>query len=210
MIRLRTILKLVSWASDFFACQGIDSPRIDAEILLSHALTLRRIDLYLQPERTLSAVELDRFCRMVSRRGAREPVAYITEEREFWSLSLQVTPKVLIPSPETECLVEGALSALKRLNTPGPKHILDLGTGSGAIILAVASECPQDVCFATDRSPEALCGCSGKCPPSFLRNPGHLSGRGLVFAGCKPRPLMSFCQTRPTSGGVISPGFSPK
>jgi release factor glutamine methyltransferase len=151
-----TILKLISWTRDYFASRNIESARADAEILLAHCLSLRRIDLYVQHEKPLTGEELTRFRGLVKRRARREPVAYITGEKEFWSLPLKVTPAVLIPRPETECLVEAALAVLSKDEFPGPRRILDLGTGSGAIVLALAVERPGDDFFATDRSGEAL------------------------------------------------------
>jgi release factor glutamine methyltransferase len=151
-----TILRLLSWTSDYFASHDIEHPRADAEILLAHSLGLRRIDLYVQYDKPLTDVELARFRKLVRRRGRREPVAYITGEKEFWSLPLKVAPEVLIPRPETECLVEEALAVLSKKEGSGPGRILDLGTGSGAIILALAAERPHDVLVAVDRSASAL------------------------------------------------------
>jgi release factor glutamine methyltransferase len=151
-----TILKLLSRTGEYFTSHDIENPRADAEILLAHCLGLNRIDLYVQYDKPLSAEELSRYREMVRRRGRREPVAYITGEKEFWSLSLKVTPDVLIPRPETECLVEAALAALEKSVGPGHGRVLDLGTGSGAIILALAAERPNDHLVAVDRSASAL------------------------------------------------------
>jgi release factor glutamine methyltransferase len=151
-----TILKLLSWTSDYFASRNIETPRTDAEILLAYSLSLRRIDLYVQHEKPLNQEELKRFRALVRRRALREPVAYIIGEKEFWSLALKVTPAVLIPRPETECLVEAALAILSTGGDSVPKRILDLGTGSGAIVLSLATERPRDVFAATDQSDAAL------------------------------------------------------
>jgi release factor glutamine methyltransferase len=151
-----TILRLLSWTSEYFASNDIEHPRADAEILLAHSLGLRRIDLYVQYDKPLTGEELARFRELVRRRAGREPVAYITGEKEFWSLPLKVTPEVLIPRPETECLVEAALAVFLKKEGGDPVRILDLGTGSGAIILALAAERPHDVLVAIDRSPSAL------------------------------------------------------
>jgi release factor glutamine methyltransferase len=151
-----TILKLLSWTRDYFISREIENGRADAEILLAHCLGLRRIDLYVQYEKPLSGEELDRFRGFVKRRARREPVAYITGEKEFWSLALKVGPAVLIPRPETECLVEAALAVLPKDGSYGPRRVLDLGTGSGAIALALAVERPGDEIIATDLSEEAL------------------------------------------------------
>ncbi len=151
-----TILKLLSRTSEYFATRDIEHPRTDAEILLAHSLGLRRIDLYVQYDKPLTPEELTRFRELVRRRARREPVAYITGEKEFWSLALKVTPAVLIPRPETECLVEACLSVLSKDEAYGVRRILDLGTGSGAIILALAAERPGDRFIAVDQSDEAL------------------------------------------------------
>jgi release factor glutamine methyltransferase len=151
-----TILRLLSWTSEYFASHDIENPRADAEILLAHSLGLRRIDLYVQHDKPLTSEELTLFRGMVRRRGRREPVAYITGEKEFWSLPLKVTPEVLIPRPETECLVEAALEILSKDKTARAGRVLDLGTGSGAIVLSLATERPHDVLVAVERSPAAL------------------------------------------------------
>lgn len=151
-----TILTLLSRTSEYFASRDIEHPRADAEILLAHSLGLRRIDLYVQYDKPLTREELARFREMVRRRARREPVAYITGEKEFWSLPLKTTPAVLIPRPETECLVEAALAFLSKDEGTHGKKILDLGTGSGAIVLALAAERSHDDFVAVDRSPSAL------------------------------------------------------
>ncbi len=151
-----TILKLLSWTSDYFASRSIENPRADAEILLGYTLGLRRIDLYVQYDKPLTQQELARFRGTIQRRVQREPVAYITGEKEFWSLELKVTPDVLIPRPETECLVETALAVISEKPEQGTRRILELGTGSGAIILALAAERPGDTLWATDQSEKAL------------------------------------------------------
>lgn len=150
-----TVLALLRRATDHLREQGIDSPRATAEILLAHALGCRRIDLYLRFDQPVEAAERDRFRDLVRRRLRREPVAYITGFREFWSLPLAVDASVLIPRPETECLVEAALAVLPE-TTPGPKRILDLGTGSGAVILALAKERPGHRFVASDCSAAAI------------------------------------------------------
>jgi len=147
-----TIANLLKWATSYFDSYKIDSPRMTAEILLAHALKIKRIDLYLQYDKPLSQQELSKFKTLIKRRIRHEPVAYITGSREFWSIDLTITKDVLIPRPDTECLVETALPLLPHKAADPPKHILELGTGSGAVIIALASERPGHLFFASDLS----------------------------------------------------------
>jgi release factor glutamine methyltransferase len=155
-----TIIKLLKWTTSYFKSHDIDSPRSTAEILLAHVLNLKRIDLYLRYDQPLSLNELSKFKDVIKRRIDREPVAYIVGVKEFWSMDFTITKDVLIPRPETECLVEAALSLLpenKRYDIKStPKRIIELGTGSGAVILAMASMRPNHTFFASDRSVEAV------------------------------------------------------
>ncbi len=126
--------------------------RLDTEVLLCHCLAKPRSYLRAWPERLLSEAELAAFNGLLSRRQTGEPIAYITGEREFWSLPLKASPATLIPRPETELLVETALG----LNLPEDCQALDLGTGTGAIALALAKERPAWIITATDYSAEAV------------------------------------------------------
>src|SRR5579872_4265674 len=117
--------------------QTSDTPRLDAEMLLSHALKRPRAYLHAHPEDAPGPEALGEFQRLLAARRRGEPCAYLTAEREFWSMPLKVTPATLIPRPETELLVE---EALRRIPVDGRWQMLDLGTGSGAIALAIARE----------------------------------------------------------------------
>jgi release factor glutamine methyltransferase len=145
-----TIIKIIQWATSYLKSHDIDSPRATGEILLAHALGAERIDLYLNFDQPLVADELKTFKTLIKRRISREPVAYILGVKEFWSLDLKVTGDVLIPRPETECLVEAALELMSKDSSMKPQRILDLGTGSGAIVIALASKQPRHVYFASD------------------------------------------------------------
>lgn len=147
-----TILRVLQWTTGHFKRKGVEQPRANAEVLLAHVLEMERIGLYLHYDKPLGKTELARYRECVRRRTAREPSQYITGKQEFWSLEFEVTPAVLIPRPETEILVERAAALLKNANAT----VLDLGTGSGVIAVALAHECPSLRIVATDRSPEAL------------------------------------------------------
>ncbi len=147
------------------ACTTI--PRQDAELLFAHALGRDRAWLFAHATDTLAAGEADAFEALVARRAAGEPVAYLTGRRGFWTLDLEVTPDTLIPRPETEVLVE---LALQRLDPDGPARVADLGTGSGAIALAIASERPLAAVVATDASKAALAVAVRNAQAHGLRN----------------------------------------
>jgi release factor glutamine methyltransferase len=133
---------------------GIESGRLDAELLLGHVLGMSREQLVIGASMSLSQQQWQEYESILLRRLAAEPTAYITGRQEFWSKDFRVTPDVLIPRPETECLVEVALKLAAKW--PEPLRILDLGTGSGAIAIAVAGELPKAEIFATDISHAAL------------------------------------------------------
>jgi len=149
-----TVLKVLRWTTEFFQKKGVRSPRLDAEVLLAYLLGTDRVGLYLDHDKPLKEEELAAFREMIQRRIAGEPVAYITGEKEFWSLSFKVTPACLIPRPETEVLVEEAIRAAA--DAPHPLRILDIGTGCGAVAIALAKELAESEVWATDRSPYAL------------------------------------------------------
>lgn len=130
-----------------------DSPRLDAELLLTQAIDVPRSYLFAHPEDTLDSSASERFFSAIARREKGEPIAYIHGEKEFWSLNLMVSPDTLVPRPETEVLVQEALALIPE---DCEADILDLGTGSGAIALAIASERPEVRVVATDISKSAL------------------------------------------------------
>lgn len=149
----RTVLDYLNRSRRFLEGKRIESARLEAEILLAHVLGCRRLDLYLAYDRALSAGEVDRYRELVTRRAQRVPTAYLTGRREFFGLELAVTPDVLIPRPETELLVEEALEHLRGREAP---RVVDVGTGSGCIAVALAARRPDVVVDAVDRSGAAL------------------------------------------------------
>ncbi len=149
-----TLLEVLQRATGFLEAHGSSSPRLDAELLLAHALGVRRLDLYLQFERPLADAELAPYRELVARRGKGEPVAYLTGRKEFMGLEFEVTPDVLVPNPDTEVLVQRAVE-WGRAN-PARRRFADVGTGSGCIAVAVAHYLPEATVDATDVSPEAL------------------------------------------------------
>ena len=143
-----------------------ESARLDAEVLLGHVLQQQRSYFHAWPEKQLPAEHRKRFRQLLQQRLKGTPVAYLTGEREFWSLPLTVTADTLIPRPETETLVA---QALQRIPAGRPQLIADLGTGSGAIALAIARERPQCRIIATDISPAAIAVASGNARRLGLR-----------------------------------------
>lgn len=151
--RAWTVLELLRWTTAHFAERGIETARLDAECLLAHALGSSRLRLYLDYDKPIAESERAGFRELVRRRaGERIPVSQLVGRKEFWSLPLRVTREVLTPRPETETLVAAALELLPE----GAPRVLDVGTGSGAIALAIAHERPDARITATDVSEEAL------------------------------------------------------
>ncbi len=146
---------ILQWTGQYFADKGVESPRLDAEVLLSHILGKDRLYLYVHFEQPLEDSELAAFRAAVLRRAKREPVAYIIGQKEFMGHMFNVGPAVLVPRPDTEILVEAVLEKL-RVIPDGKLRLLDIGTGSGAIIISLLKELPEAVGVAVDLSPEAL------------------------------------------------------
>jgi len=148
-----TVGRLLTWTTDWLAARGSESPRLDAEVLLAHVRGCPRIALYTAFETVVPDAERSRFRELVKRRGEGEPVAYLVGSREFFSIPFVVTKDVLIPRPETEALVVRVLDLAKELSAP---RIVDVGTGSGAIAVAVAKHLPKASLAAADLSPAAV------------------------------------------------------
>jgi release factor glutamine methyltransferase len=163
-----TVLEVIQRSAEFLARKGVESPRLQAELLLAHLLKLPRLQLYLNFERTLTPQELERFRDCIRRRGRREPLQHIIGSISFCGLELAVNRHVLVPRPETELLAESAWgflnqrsSAARLQDAPAPAPdqpptALDFGTGSGCLAIALAVKCPAARVDALDISPEAL------------------------------------------------------
>jgi len=153
-VPLWTIESVLRWAIDDFRARGIDNPRLDAELLLGHALGTTRIQLIVDAKRPLDEGELGRLRELVKRRRAREPMAYILGVREFYGRPFRVDRRVLVPRPDTETLVEAALARTRAVSMC--MRAIDLCTGSGCVAVSIARERPTASVFATDVSADAL------------------------------------------------------
>jgi len=170
-----TIQKLLNWITGYFTDKGIDSPRLSAELLLSHVLGLKRIELYTQFDKAPDKQQLHQVHDLVKRAGQNEPIAYLTGKTEFYSLELNITPDCMVPRPETELLVERAIEFLRTRAAENPamqsilqeghipdaarsgtQFVCDLCTGSGCIAVAIAKNFPDASIIATDISSAAL------------------------------------------------------
>ena len=152
------LLEFLELATSHLESKGVDTPRLDAELLLADVLGMARVELYTNYDRPLERSEVDRFREVLRRRASREPVAYITGRKPFWTLDLIVDRRVLIPRPETETLVEVALDVLgeREFDEGNGPRVLDLCTGSGAVAIALARERADVRVVATDCSAAAL------------------------------------------------------
>ena len=153
MTQAWTIGSLLQWTKQYFRDKGVENPRLDADVLLSSLLGKDRVYLYVHFDQPMEQEELVKFREMVRRRAAREPVAYIVGHREFMGLEFRVSPAVLIPRPDTEVLVE---AAIERLAAVRDGMILDVGTGSGAILIGTLSRVAGCCGLGVDVSPAAL------------------------------------------------------
>ncbi len=203
-----TVLELLRWTTQHFASREIESARLDAECLLAFALGRSRLELYLDFEKPVEADARSRFRELVRQRGSqRIPVSQLVGRKEFWSLSLKVSCDVLTPRPETESLVAAALAAL-------PEHhrayrVLDLGTGSGAVALAIASERPAAQITATDISYAALQIAAANADELRLRDRiGLLQGR--LFAPLRPASFDLVVSNPPYLARSVSAGLAPE
>jgi release factor glutamine methyltransferase len=198
-----TVLEVLKLASDHIQKHAPDSPRLDAEVLLAHALGLRRLDLYLKFDRPLTEAELAGYRALVARRAKGEPVAYLVGHKEFMGLDFVVTHSVLIPNPDTEVLVQRAVELAREAGKP--LRVADVGTGSGCIAIAIAHYAPNVQVVASDVAPEAL-------EVAALNVAAHgLSGRVELVCGDLMAPLVGafdlVCANLPyvAAGSVLAP-----
>ena len=178
MIVAWTVRSAVSWAQAYLNNDNIENARLDAEILLSYVLSERRIYLFINPDKTITSSDIQSYRELLTRRANREPIAYIIGKKEFYSRSFNVNPHVLIPRPETEILVDEAIK-LAQINA----SVLEIGVGSGALIISILVHRKDLVGFGSDISYEALC---------VARNNAILHGvadRLHLFAGDTLKPL---------------------
>jgi release factor glutamine methyltransferase len=148
-----TLAEVLRGATEYLKGRGIDTARVDAELLLARALGLSRIELYTQHDRPLTDAERTVARELVQRRGQREPLAYVLGDWDFRRLTLKTDRRALVPRPETEIVVERCLVLLEGIDAP---RVVDVGTGTGAIALALKQERPDAIVFATDISADAL------------------------------------------------------
>ena len=148
-----TLGEVLKGATEYLSGRGIDTARLDAELLLARALGLTRIELYTQHDRPLTEAERTAARELVQRRGQREPLAYVLGDWDFRRLTLKTDARALVPRPETEIVVERCLARLEGIEAP---RVVDVGTGTGAIALALKQERPDAIVTATDISPDAL------------------------------------------------------
>lgn len=150
-----TIGQLLAWTTDYLARAAVDEPRLSAELLLAHALACPKIELYTRFDQTPGENERAVFRELVRAAAEHQPIAHLTGRKEFYSLTFEVTPDVLIPRPETEALVEQTIAYCRKAQ-PDPVHLLDLGTGSGCIAIAVLSQVSSARVVGSDVSAAAL------------------------------------------------------
>ena len=181
-----TTRRLIQWGSDWLGKQDIENPRLDVELLLADTLALTRMDLFLDMDRPLDQQELGAFKNRIKRRSQREPVAYIIGVRGFWKQHFHVNSSVLIPRPETETLVDSVLSLYPQRDAK--LNILDLGIGSGAILLSLLNEFPNAVGVGVDKSEDAL------RVAEINREKFKLEKRATLIAGDLTAPLPSDAQ----------------
>lgn len=196
-----TVERVLNWTRGFFERKGIDSPRLSAELLMSHVLGVPRIKLYTDYQRQLADAELTRMRELVKRAGEEEPIAYLTGVAHFFSLEFFVTRDTLIPRPDTETLVEQVLSLFKHNVGFSTPRVLDLCSGSGCIACAIAAQHKATEVIAIDLSPGAV--------EIAKKNVEHLklAERITVLQGDLFAPLTGYADPRPFDVIVANPPY---
>jgi release factor glutamine methyltransferase len=175
-----TPLRVLEWTTGRLATAGVDAARLEAQVLLAHALSCDRVALYTMFDKPLGPEELGRYRDLVKRRLAGEPVAYLVGHQEFWSLDLAVDPRVLIPRRDTETVVELVLDAIT--DRAAPLAVADVATGAGPLALALARELPAARVVATDLSEDALAVARGNAEKLGLADRVELCAGDLLAA----------------------------
>lgn len=189
-----TVGRLLTWTRDFLKKKGAESPRLDAEVLLASVLTCERVRLYTQYEEEVGESDRARFRDLVKRRSEGAPVAYLVGKKEFYSLSLHVSPAVLIPRPDSEFVVVEALGRLKGIESP---RAVDVGTGSGCLALACAHRHKSARFVAIDLSPEALAVAKGNAEKLGLADRIEFREGDLLGPVASDRPFDAIVSNPP-------------
>jgi release factor glutamine methyltransferase len=200
-----TIESVLRWATDDFRGRGIESPRLDAELLLGRALGATRIQLIVDAKRVLEPEELARVRDLVKRRRAREPIAYILGEREFYGRVFRVDRRVLVPRPDTEALVDVALERTRAVSMS--MRALDVCTGSGCVAITLARERPTSTVFGSDASEDALAVARANAERLGAYNVAWR--RGDLFAAIEPARRFDLVTANPPYIGAADIGTLP-
>jgi release factor glutamine methyltransferase len=198
-----TVRRILEWTAPFLARKAVDSPRLSAEMLLAHVLAVPRIRLFMEYDSPLPDAALATYRDLVRRAADHEPVAYLTGRAPFFSLDFHVTRDVLIPRPDTETLVEAALSLLRKQPAIESPRILDLCTGSGCVAAALAANCKSATILAIDNAPAAAA--------IAVKNIEQLklSDRVTIAIGDLYSPLETAADKRPFDMVVANPPYIP-
>lgn len=190
-----TIQLALQQATQVLSKAHFESARLEAELLLAHVLNQSRTHLFTWSDKLLTTEQITRFNQLVQERLVGKPIAYIIGKREFWTLDLVVTPDTLIPRPETELLVELALELIPKNE---PYSILDLGTGTGAIALAIASERPQALITAVDQSSSALAIATVNATKNQIKNANFIQSNWFnTLSTLAPKPQFNLIVSNP-------------
>jgi release factor glutamine methyltransferase len=201
-----TLRRILAWITADLEKRGNPSARLDADLLVAHALGVKRIALFLDLERPLVDAELSQVRKLVERRRAREPIAYILGEREFYGRRFEVTPDVLIPRPDTETLVEQALAVLRAGAPDG--RVLDLCTGSGAVALSLSAELPERRVLGSDLSERALAVAARNAAQLGVAERVELRAGDLFAALSTPERFAMITANPPYIGAHELPGLA--